>query len=448
MPGESGERTRLLAGLEARRPARGPSPAHRLPAAGATLQLLELRRTGECVVSRLTRDQLLDSLAGHRLPARDLQALLRAAGSGHSRRPALLPRPSSRCFILDVEHITLLCFSDKCLILNSDVSAMHNFVSELKLQFETGSPHHKLSLGGTDPPIRLLHLRGGQQLDFEHLVLEQALEDVVRRFRNHLATIKPALELLLQQLEQNPETNGLRRLLAIKKSFAEFDQTVENVMKVIRNLAGDDGDMLSLYLSRPDRLAGEQEEVELLLGSYSADLEEIGTDIKIVIDMIEDTDQFISVHLDSVRNQIITMSLFIEFGGLLMGFGAVVSGIFGMNLDTHMDESPSAFWVVCICVIVMMCLFFVGFTRRYYQLRADTSEAQGSTLLKNFFTHVDDLEPLLFNKDNKKMEQGEFKAAVEEITGLKVTDKEAEFLQKMATPDRRGGRVAAGALGQ
>ena len=34
--------------------------------------------------------------------------------------------------------------------------------------------------------------------------------------------------------------------------------------------------------------------------------------------MIEDTDQFISAHLDSVRNEIIKMSLFIEVGGLLL----------------------------------------------------------------------------------------------------------------------------------
>ena len=120
--------------------------------------------------------------------------------------------------------------------------------------------------------------------------------------------------------------------------------------------------MLSLYLTHPERQDGEQvhsislfesfpyhfkkqsqEEVELLLGSYSADLDEIETEIKIFIDMIEDTDQFISAHLDSVRNEIIKMSLFIEVGGLIMGFGAVVSGIFGMNLKNHVEVNRKAF---------------------------------------------------------------------------------------------------------
>ena len=48
-----------------------------------------------------------------------------------------------------------------------------------------------------------------QELDFEHTVLESALESVVGKFRRHLQIIKPALEMLLQEVEHNPETGGL-----------------------------------------------------------------------------------------------------------------------------------------------------------------------------------------------------------------------------------------------
>ena len=112
-------------------------------------------------------------------------------------------------------------------------------------------------------------------------------------------------------------------------------------MKLLRNLLGDDEAMLSLYLTRKQgNVEGGQEEVELLLNSYAADLDDIDTEVKILIDVIEDTDQFISAHMDSVRNEIIKMSLFTEVGGVIMGFGAVVSGIFGMNLDNKMDLYP------------------------------------------------------------------------------------------------------------
>merc|ERR1712179_310594 len=118
--------------------------------------------------------------------------------------------------------------------------------------------------------MRLLYQNSVQDLAFEHVILENALENVVRKFRRHLQIIKPALEMLLEQIEKNPETNGLKRLLAVKKSLAKFEQSVELVIKVIRNLLVDDADMLRLYLTHPHRQDEKKEEVELLVGSYSA----------------------------------------------------------------------------------------------------------------------------------------------------------------------------------
>merc|ERR1719432_162089 len=112
-----------------------------------------------------------------------------------------------------------------------------------------------------------------------------------------------------------------------------------------------------------------------------------------------------------------------------MGFGAVVSGIFGMNLDNKMDlyplegasgdKVPWPFLAVCGGILMTMLFFVLGFTKKFYQLRTDTSSAQSFTLLKNFFSHVDDLEEHVFSKE--KMGKGEFKESVEKITGLRAT---------------------------
>ena len=58
-------------------------------------------------------------------------------------------------------------------------------------------------------------------------------------FRRHLRIKKPALEMLLQQIEQSPETTGLKRLLAVKKSLLEFEQRVEQVVRVVQQLLSD-----------------------------------------------------------------------------------------------------------------------------------------------------------------------------------------------------------------
>jgi hypothetical protein len=242
--------------------------------------------------------------------------------------------------------------------------------------------------------------------------------------------MKPALNLLLQQIEENAETNGLKKLLAVKKSLAQFQQNVDNVMKAINALLEDDE-----YMNKMRLRAEEKGDIELILDSFSADMDEIDTEIKIFTDMIEDTDQFVSAHLDSVRNEIMKMSLFIEVGALIMGFGAVVGGIFGMNLRNYVEEDAHAFLIVCLVTAVLMLLIAAGFTKKYYQLKQDTSNAQSFNLLKNFFTYVDDLEYHLFSKSVNK---AEFRDALEKITKLKVSEKESDYLFSMVDANNDG----------
>ena len=155
----------------------------------------------------------------------------------------------------------------------------------------------------------------------------------------------------------------------------------------------------------------EKGDIKEIVESFSADMDEIDAEIKTFVDMIEDTDNFVSAHLDSVRNEIMKMSLFIEVCALMMGFGAVVSGAFGMNF--HFDDHLFGDWsflIVIIVTLVVMMFIGAGFLKKYNKLKKDTSSALTFNLLKNFFTYVDDLEYHLFSRSVTK---AEFKDAVE-----------------------------------
>jgi len=119
-----------------------------------------------------------------------------------------------------------------------------------------------------------------------------------------------------------------------------------------------------------------------------------------------------------------------------MASGAVLSGVFGMNLLNKIEESEHGFMLVCLGIFAMMICLSAGFCQKYYQLRADTSSAHSFTLLKNFFTYVDDLEYYVFNK--KTLTNREFKDAIEKITKLKISDKEAEYLFTMFDANKDG----------
>ena len=129
--------------------------------------------------------------------SRDLRMLLKSSAAlSKARHPAILPRPSSKCFILEMENIKLLCFSEKCLIINPEERATQYFINGLKEQFK--STKHESSKTGAEFTIKLLHQKSVQYQDFEQIILETALENVVQKFRRHLQIIKPALEMLLQ----------------------------------------------------------------------------------------------------------------------------------------------------------------------------------------------------------------------------------------------------------
>ena len=397
------------------------------------LNIFELRSTGESELMKMTKEDFIKSLDECNLPLRDLRKLLKAVRSlTRSRFPVLLPRPSSKCYILEIEHLKLVCFKEKCLIFNPEENGTKMFISELIEQFKRGANNDYSSM--VLYPGNYISIDGDQ--DYEIVILEIALENIVNKFRRHVKIKKPALEMLLLQIEQDTETHGLKRLLAVKNSLLEFEKRVEHVRKVVQNLLVAEEDLIQFYLTKAERTGKKQEEIKILFEGYAADLHEIETETKIFNEMIEDTDQFISAHLDSVRNEMIKLSLFIEIGALVMASGAVVSGIFGMNLLNKMEEYSYGFLSVCLGILVMMICFFAGFYQKYYKLQADTSSAHNFTLLKNFFTYIDDIEYYIFNK--KPLNREEFKDAVEKITKLTISERESEYLFTMFDANKDG----------
>ena len=76
------------------------------------LSVVELERSGTITQRHVSVENILQTVP-KKIPLRDLRLLLRKPSSNVRKMPALLPRPSSNCYILDIEHIRILCYSDK-----------------------------------------------------------------------------------------------------------------------------------------------------------------------------------------------------------------------------------------------------------------------------------------------------------------------------------------------
>ena len=77
----------------------------------------------------------------------------------------------------------------------------------------------------------------------------------------------------------------------------------------------------------------------------------------------------------------------------------------------------------------------LGFNAKYTKLNQDTTNAHSFLALKNFFIYVDDLE---FIVNKKELNKPEFTEALNQITGLKVTEEESEFIFKMFDYNKDG----------
>ena len=85
------------------------------------------------------------------------------------------------------------------------------------------------------------------------------------------------------------------------------------VRSAVSEILNVEEDLVGLLLNDDASTAG-KEEVELLMEAYNSDLKEIQYELANIRNTIEDTNDFINIHLNSIRNRIIKMSLFMEVG--------------------------------------------------------------------------------------------------------------------------------------
>uniref|UniRef100_A0A0K2UMS4 Magnesium transporter MRS2 homolog, mitochondrial n=1 Tax=Lepeophtheirus salmonis TaxID=72036 RepID=A0A0K2UMS4_LEPSM len=257
------------------------------------------------------------------------------------------------------------------------------------------------------------------------------------KFNRRLEIIKPILDILLNETSTNPDASMLRRLLAFRKSLSVFQTNVEQVRYAVSSLLKVDEDMDALYLSRKVE-SGHHEEVELLLEAYDADLRELESQILSMKTMIEETNDFINTHLNTLRNKIMRMSLFMEIGTLSAGTGALVGGILGMNLSNGFEEHPTAFFLVSGGTGILMLTIFSTFAMKYRSLQIDTSGARSYQTLTNLFAFVDDLETSMRLSDHTKFNKDEFGKLLYKVVGPGVEEKEVQLIFKLFDQDKSG----------
>ncbi|GJN38971.1 hypothetical protein PR202_gb28057 [Eleusine coracana subsp. coracana] len=332
------------------------------------------------------------------LPARDLRLL-----------DPLFVYPSTilgreRAIVVNLEQIRCVITADEVLLLNSLDSYVLQYAAELQR--------------------RLLQRAEGDELPFEFRALELALEAACSFLDAQAAELEIEAYPLLDELTSKISTLNLERVRRLKSRLVALTRRVQKVRDEIEQLMDDDGDMAEMYLTEKklrmeSSFYGEQsllgfnpaaagasvsapvspvssptesrklekafslcrsrhdsvkssdntatehiQELEMLLEAYFVVIDSTLNKLTSLKEYIDDTEDFINIQLDNVRNQLIQFELLLTTATFVVAIFGVVAGIFGMNFETSVFSIQNAFqWVLVITGVVgaLIFCFFLWF---------------------------------------------------------------------------------------
>ncbi|KAL5698966.1 Magnesium transporter MRS2-1 [Ranunculus cassubicifolius] len=264
-------------------------------------------------------------------------------------------------------------------------------------------------------------------LPFEFRALEVALEAACTFLDAQASELEVEAYPLLDELTSKISTLNLERVRRLKSRLVALTRRVQKVRDEIEQLMDDDGDMAEMYLtekksrmessfygdqslagygsvggglsvsapvspvsSPPDGRKLEKclsiarsrhesmkssetaheniEELEMLLEAYFVVIDSTLNKLTSLKEYIDDTEDFINIQLDNVRNQLIQFELLLTTATFVVAIFGVVAGVFGMNFEIPLFNQPSAFnWVLVItgvCGVVVFCSFLWFFRYR------------------------------------------------------------------------------------
>ncbi|KAG8095036.1 hypothetical protein GUJ93_ZPchr0012g18935 [Zizania palustris] len=291
------------------------------------------------------------------LPARDLRLL-----------DPLFVYPSTilgreRAIVVNLEQIRCVITADEVLLLNSLDSYVLQYAAELQR--------------------RLLQRAEGDELPFEFRALELALEAACSFLDAQAAELEIEAYPLLDELTSKISTLNLERVRRLKSRLVALTRRVQKVRDEIEQLMDDDGDMAEMYLtekkmrmefgdqsllgynsvgagasvsapvspvssptesrklektfslcrSRHDSVKSSDntttehiQELEMLLEAYFVVIDSSLNKLTSLKEYIDDTEDFINIQLDNVRNQLIQFELLLTTATFVVAIFGVVAG--------------------------------------------------------------------------------------------------------------------------
>ena len=114
------------------------------------------------------------------------------------------------------------------------------------------------------------------------------------------------------------------------------------------------------------------QEVEMLLESYHKICDEIVEISGNLISNIRNTEEVVKAILDANRNQLMLLELKFSVGTLGLAGGTLIAGLYGMNLENHIEDNNIAFGAVsavCFGLSAIIALYGMRKLRKVQKVK-------------------------------------------------------------------------------
>ncbi|KAI4304714.1 hypothetical protein MLD38_040189 [Melastoma candidum] len=319
-------------------------------------EVVEVKPSGMVSTRKINRRQLL-KLSG--LRPRDIRSVDPSLWLTNSV-PSLLVRENA--ILLNMGSLRAIAMPDSVLIFNYNRRGGKALINTLL--------------------PRLQSMNGGPSMPFELEVVEAALISRIQRYEQRLMELEPQVLSLLEVLPTRLTADVLEELRISKQKLVELGSRAGALKQMLLDLLEDpheirrmcimgrnctirkDNDCVECSVPLDKQTADEEEEeIEMLLENYLQRCESCHGQSERLLNSAREMEDSIAVNLSSRRLEVSRVELLLQVGAFCVAVGALVAGIFGMNLKSYLEESALAFWATTSGIIVgaVMAFFLMYF---------------------------------------------------------------------------------------
>ncbi|GAQ83259.1 Magnesium transporters: CorA family [Klebsormidium nitens] len=254
------------------------------------------------------------------------------------------------------------------------------------------------------------HPQGGSQFPFELRMLECILRETRTYFVHKIAKLKMVAEAMLEDLASDISTAGLHlRLLPLKRTMTEVDNDVRETYEALTEVIENDTLLMDLCRTVDEGSegaeragneaggSGRKRAVVAMLLSYQREVQDVGSALKELRENMDSAQAVWELGLDSTRNRIIKMNLYIGMATLSASCAQLPAAFFGMNVPSGLEEAGGLFpYITGAACAASLGLF--GYCLYWYKFRPQRKHQrrlQDIAALRDLLHHIDDLDDII-----------------------------------------------------